>query len=61
MGSTTPAEAVARGTMERLGRGTVRPGALSMVLGWSLALLPRWGRVRVMGRIMGGMANGAGG
>ncbi|MEL6715786.1 MAG: SDR family NAD(P)-dependent oxidoreductase, partial [Planctomycetota bacterium] len=33
MGSTTPAEAVARGTMERLGRGTVRPGALSKVLG----------------------------
>ncbi len=35
--------------------GTVRPGALAKTLGWSLALLPRWGRVLVLGRIMKGM------
>jgi uncharacterized protein len=35
--------------------GTVRPGKLAKALGWSLALLPRWGRVRVLGRIMQGM------
>jgi uncharacterized protein len=35
---------------------TVRPGFLAKFLGWSLAMLPRWGRVRVMGVIMKGMA-----
>lgn len=49
-------EAVAQATIEALGkRGTVRPGWLSKVLEWSLALLPRWGRVRMMGIVMGGM------
>ena len=49
-------EKVARGALAALGkRGTVRPGALSKFLGWSLAMLPRWGRVRVMGLIMKGM------
>jgi short-subunit dehydrogenase len=52
----TPA-AVAQATLDALGRrGTVRPGWLSKVLGWSLALLPRWARVRVMALVMGGMA-----
>jgi hypothetical protein len=36
--------------------GTVHPGALTRLLTWSLALLPRAARVRVMGRIMAGMA-----
>jgi uncharacterized protein len=47
---------VAERTLAVLGsRGTTRPGLLSKVLGWSLALLPRPLRVRVMALIMGGM------
>lgn len=54
MGATP--DVVARGTLRALGRaGVVRPGWLSKVLEWSLALLPRWGRVRMMGVVMGGM------
>ena len=42
-------EVVARVTMQALGRKTtVRPGWLSKLLGWSLAMLPRWGQVMVM-------------
>ncbi len=49
-------ESVAQATLNALGRsGTVRPGWLSKLLEWSLALLPRWGRVRMMGVVMGGM------
>jgi len=49
-------ETVADTTLRALGRrGTVRPGWLSKVLAWALAPLPRWGRVRMMGRIMDGM------
>jgi hypothetical protein len=52
---TTP-EVVARQTLDALGRrGTVRPGWLSKLLEASLALLPRWGRARMMGIVMGGM------
>jgi short-subunit dehydrogenase len=48
---------VARETLAALGRrGTVAPGALAKVLTGSLSLLPRPARVRLMGRIMGGMA-----
>ncbi len=51
----TPTE-VARGTLAALGRwGTVRPGFLARFLELSLAFLPRWGRVRMMGVVMGGM------
>jgi short-subunit dehydrogenase len=58
LGMTASPEEVARGTLAALGRrGTVRPGWLSKVLGWSLALLPRWGRVRMMGLIMRGMTS----
>ncbi len=54
-GAATPA-VVASKSLRALGRwGTVRPGFLSKLLGWSLALLPRWGRVRVMTGIMSGM------
>ena len=35
--------------------GTIRPGWLSKVLGWSLATAPRSLRVRIMGQIMEGM------
>ncbi len=51
----TPAS-VAQETLDALGRkGTVRPGWLSKLLEFSLAFLPRWGRVRMMGVVMGGM------
>jgi uncharacterized protein len=51
----TPDE-VARGTLAALGRqGTVRPGVLAWLLELSLSLLPRWGRVRMMGVVMRGM------
>lgn len=49
-------EAVAEASLAALPRrGTVRPGFLSKLLEWSLALLPRWGRVRVMSAVMDGM------
>jgi short-subunit dehydrogenase len=49
-------EIVAQATLESLGRSTtVRPGFLSKFLEFSLATLPRWGRVRVMSLVMGGM------
>jgi hypothetical protein len=49
-------EAVATSSLKALSRrGTVRPGWLSKVLEWSLMFLPRWGRVRVMSLVMGGM------
>jgi short-subunit dehydrogenase len=58
LGQTASPEEVARGTLAALGRrGTVRPGWLSKVLELALAPLPRWGRVRMMGLIMGGMTS----
>jgi len=52
---------VAQATLDALGRrGTVRPGWLSWLLEAALRPLPRWGRVRVMGAIMKGMAAGSG-
>ena len=51
----TPAD-VARASLDALGRrGTVRPGWLAKGLAASLMFLPRWGRVRVMGKVMAGM------
>lgn len=56
MGAAGTPASVAAGTLAALGRrGTVRPGWLSKLLEWSLALLPRQGRVRMMGVVMGGM------
>jgi short-subunit dehydrogenase len=56
MAQALPPEVVARVTMQALGRRTtVRPGWLSKLLGWSLATLPRAGRVRVMTQVMKGM------
>jgi uncharacterized protein len=56
MAQAISAEVVARVTMQALGRKTtVRPGGLSKLLGWSLAMLPRWGRVMVIGQVMKGM------
>lgn len=54
-------QVVARVSLDALGRlGTVRPGLLAKLLGWSLALTPRWGRIRIMGQVMAGMARGPG-
>lgn len=51
-------ESVAQATLNALGRrGTVRPGWLSIALESALAILPRWVRARIMGRIMEGMAS----
>jgi uncharacterized protein len=49
--------AVARAALAALpGGGTLRPGWLSKLLGWSLATAPRPLRVRIMSRVMAGMA-----
>lgn len=54
--TSQPPKAVARATLQALGRQTtVRPGWLSKLLGWSLATLPRSGRVLIMTGIMKGM------
>jgi len=56
MGKASTPETIAKVALAALGkRGTVRPGFLAKFLGWSLTMLPRWGRVRVMGIIMKGM------
>ena len=56
MGQSATPETVARSALAALGRRTtVRPGFLAKFLGYSLAMLPRWGRVQVMGLIMKGM------
>ncbi len=48
---------VASETLSALGRrGTVRPGVLSKLLGWSLATAPRSLRVSILGNVMRGMA-----
>jgi len=47
---------VAQATLNALGRKmTVVPGLLSKALTYSLLPLPRWGRVRIMRRVMAGM------
>lgn len=47
MGRAERPDTVARGALAALAwRGTVRPGFLSKLMGWSLAALPRAGRVR---------------
>lgn len=56
LGNAMPASQVAAESLDAMGRrGLVRPGGISKLLGWSLATLPRWARVRVMSRIMGSM------
>ena len=56
MGQAATPEEVARNTIEALGNAvTVRPGFLSKFLGWSLIILPRLLRVRIMHAIMRGM------
>jgi short-subunit dehydrogenase len=56
MGAAEKPETVARATLNALGKKmTVTPGALSKFLTWSLMTAPRGLRVRIMGKIMGGM------
>lgn len=60
MGMSLPPSAVARATLNALGRKTtVRPGWLSGFLEFSLAPLPRAGRVFIMTQVMMSMARGA--
>ena len=56
MGKTLSPETVAIESLSKLGRrGTVLPGFLTKFLVYSLRMLPRWGKVRVMRLVMGGM------
>ena len=56
MGAAEKPETVARATLNALGRKmTVTPGPLSKLLTWSLMTAPRGLRVRIIGKIMGGM------
>lgn len=56
MGAAASPERVARVTLAALGRRTtVLPGALTKVLSYSLAPLPRPLRARIMGQVMAGM------
>ena len=56
MGTALEPAEVAGGTLKALGRkATVLPGPLTKLLTYSLAPLPRRARVRIMGRVMGGM------
>lgn len=54
-GAASP-QKVATATLQALGKGgATRPGAQSKLLGYSLAMLPRSARSRIMGQIMTGM------
>jgi short-subunit dehydrogenase len=56
MGAASDAADVAGPILDALGRrSTVLPGFLAKLLTYSLVPLPRWARVRVMGRVMYGM------
>lgn len=56
MGFAASTKDVARATIAALGRsGTVFPGFVAKLLGWSLAPLPRWARTTIMGQAMGSM------
>ena len=56
MGATDRPETVAAVTLGSLGRrGTVRPGWLSKLLEYSLCMLPRVVRTRILGAVMQGM------
>ena len=53
--SLTPAQ-VGIPILKALGRqGTVLPGFLTKLLTYSLRTLPRWGKIRIMKQVMGGM------
>ena len=57
MGKALTPDVIASQSLDALGKQiTVRPGWLSKLLGWSLATMPRWGRLQVMSQIMKGMS-----
>ena len=59
MGSTMNPKVVASAIINSLGKtNTVYPGGLSKLLNYSLRTAPRWARVQIMNKIMGGMASG---
>jgi uncharacterized protein len=61
MGAAAKPADVAVQTLDALGKsGTVRPGFLSKLLGYSLSMLPRFGRILVMTQIMAGMTRQSG-
>jgi short-subunit dehydrogenase len=56
MGQALDPAQVGQATLDALGRrATVRPGWLSKLLGYSLTLLPRRGRSRILAAVMRGM------
>lgn len=56
MNMTQTPDVVAKVSLAALGRvGTVRPGWLAKLLGYTISTAPRWGRVLIMGAIMAGM------
>jgi short-subunit dehydrogenase len=58
MGGGLSADLVARGSLHALGRkAVVRPGGLSKLLGWSLAISPRRMRTFILGRIFRGFTS----
>jgi len=58
MGRTISAQTVARQTLNVLGKKTfIRPGWLSKLLGWSLSMVPRFIRSRILGKVMADMAS----
>ncbi len=58
MGATVSPDVVAGSTLAALGRQvTVHPGLLTKLLTYALALLPRGGRVRIIGMVMHGMTS----
>lgn len=60
MNMSDPPSAVARETIDKLGRkAIVRPGRLAKLLELAFTGVPRWGRVSIMTRVMQGMARGA--
>jgi hypothetical protein len=53
MGMALEPADVAKSALNVLGRrSTVLPGFLSKLIGYGLAPLPRWARVRIVGRVM---------
>lgn len=59
IGNADRPEAIARGTIAALGRvGTVRPGGLAKLLGWSLGMLPRGLRTQILAKVMNSMTAG---
>ncbi len=56
MANTDSPQIVAQHALKRLGKCfTTRPGFLGKLLGYSLSMTPRWGRVQILTRVMGDM------